>query len=105
MFSTNLLHKDLKILKIADLYETNILKLMHRVHYNKDQLPDVFQNYFITNEGLHKYTTRQAIDYRIYKSRKIWQDRTFRNKGARLWNNLPKSIKKHNKNKTVYYKL
>ena len=27
------------------------------------------------------------------KSSKTWGDKTFRNKGARLWNNLPKSIK------------
>ena len=93
MFSTNLLHKELKILKTADLHEINILKLMHHVQYNRDKLPDVFQNYFTTNEGLHKYTTRQTMDYRIYKSSKTWGDKTFRNKGARLWNNLPKSIK------------
>ena len=39
------------------------LKLVHHVQYNRNKLSDVFQNYFTTGEGLHKYTKRQAIDY------------------------------------------
>ena len=52
-----------------------------------------FKTILPQNEGLQEYTTRQAIDYRICKSRKTWGDKTFRNNGARLWRKSAKIYK------------
>ena len=55
----NRLHRELKILKISDLHQWKILKLMHNVYYNKHDLPEVFEQYFETNKNLHRYETGQ----------------------------------------------
>ncbi len=92
-YPTNALHKEANFLKLTDLYELKILKFMQHVHHNNDKLPTVFQNYFVTNENLHKYDTRQSKHYQIRKANKIWGNKMMRNKGARLWNALPSSFK------------
>ena len=92
-YSTNAIHKECNILKLIDLYEFKILKFMHNVHYNKGKLPSVFKGYFEKNEGSHTYPTRQSKDYKIFRVNKTWGDKMIRNKGARLWNELPSPIK------------
>ena len=91
--STNILHKCYGILKIKDLYEAKILNFMHKVHHNPEKLPNAFHNYFETNEDKYKYETRQRKNYKLCRARKHWGDQTLKNKGARLWNNLPDNIK------------
>ena len=92
-YSTNAIHKECNILKLIDLYEFKILKSMHNVHYNNGKLPSVFKGYFEKNEGSHTYPTRQSKDYKIFRVNKTWGDKMIRNKGARLWNELPSPIK------------
>ena len=78
---------------------------MHHVHHNKGQLPAVFQNYFSTNDALHRYDTRQSKHYQIHKAKKKWDNRMIRNKGARLWNALPLSLRSIHKQKIFAIKL
>ncbi len=66
---------------------------MQHVHHDKTKLPEVFQNYFKTNETFHNYETRQHKNYKIHKTNKKWGDKMIRNKGDRLWNALPSSLK------------
>ena len=42
---------------------------MRHVHDN-DKLPTVFQNYFLTNENLYEYDTRQRKHYQIRMAKK-----------------------------------
>ena len=92
-YPTNALHKEANLLKLTDFYEFKILKFMQQVHHNNDKLPTVLQNYFVTNENLYKYDTRQSKHYQIRKAKKAWGNKMMRNKGARLWNALPSSLK------------
>ena len=92
-YSTNAIHKESNILKLTDLYEFKIIKFMHNVHYNNAKLPSVFREYYKTNENNHKYITRQSKDYKLFRVNKTWGDKMIRNKGARLWNELPTLIK------------
>ena len=66
---------------------------MHKVYHNSEKLPTAFENYFETNEGKHKYETRQRKNYKLCRTRKHWGDQMLKNKGARLWNSLPENIK------------
>ena len=68
-FSTNALHKETNFLRLTDFYEFKILKFMRHVHDN-DKLPTVFQNYFLTNENLYEYDTRQRKHYQIRMAKK-----------------------------------
>ena len=104
-YPTNELHKETNCLKLNDLYEFKILKFMHHVHHNKGQLPVVFQNYFSTNDALHRYDTLQSKHYQIHKAKKKWGNRMIRNKGARLWNALPLSLRSIHKQKIFANKL
>ena len=59
-YPTNVLHIELNFLKINDLYELKILKLMHCIYHNDKIVPEVFKNYFHTNERRHNYATRHS---------------------------------------------
>ena len=104
-YPTNHLHKELNIVKVHDLYRIKILKIMHQVHFNIETLPEVFKNYFKTNENSHKYETRQKSDYKIVRSNKKWRNCTIQNVGARMWNNLPPAFKSISKQKNFSKKL
>ena len=78
---------------------------MQHVHHNNDKLSNVFQNYFLTNENLYKYDTRQSKHYQIRKAKKTWGNKMMRNKGARLWNALPSSFKSIQKPIKFFIKL
>ena len=104
-YPTNRLHKELNIVKVHDLFRIKILKIMHQVHFSKERLPEVFKNYFKTNENSHKYETRQKSDYKIFKSNKKWRNCTVQNVGARMWNNLPPALKSISKQKNFSKKL
>ena len=66
-YPTNALHKELNFLKINDLYELKILKLMHSIYHNDKHVPEVFKNYFHANERRHNYATRNSKNYEIPK--------------------------------------
>ena len=104
-YSTNALHKELNFLKINDLYELKILKFMHQINRSQEKLPVVFQNYFLKNESFHVYNTRKIKDYKIHRTNKRWGERMLLNKGARLWNELPESLKDVNKTSTFTKRL
>ena len=104
-YPNNELHKETNCLKLDDLYELKLLKFMHHVHHNKGQLPAIFQNYFSTNDALHRYETRQSKHYQVHKAKKKWGNRMIRNKGARLWNALPLSLRSIHKQKIFANKL
>ena len=78
---------------------------MHQVKFNTNSLPLTFQNYFETNEGKHKYITRQNKDFKIDKANKRWGNLKIKNIGARLWNNLPKLLKTISSKKNFVKKL
>ena len=103
--STNIIHKTFGVLKVKDQFETKILKIMHQVKFNTNSLPLIFQSYFETNEGKHKYITRQNTDFRIEKAKRRWGNFKIKNIGARLWNNLPKLLKTISSQKHFVKKL
>jgi len=53
-------------LPIDKLYELRLLFLMHNYVHHKDSLPDVFLQYFVTNSAIHKFHTRDKMDFHLY---------------------------------------
>ena len=78
---------------------------MHQINRSQEKLPVVFQNYFLKNESFHVYNTRKIKDYKIHRTNKRWGERMLLNKGARLWNELPESLKDVNKTSTFTKRL
>ena len=72
--------------------------------HQTNRLPKAFSEYFVRNNQIHKYHTRNASDYSITKTKKKCSDRAIRTTGPILWNTLDTSLKqcvtvKHFRNK------
>ena len=78
---------------------------MHHVHFEKENFPEFFKNYFKTNADKHNYATRQNKHYTLKKSKRKWGDKMLINKAAQLWNNLDNDLKSIHNFQTFSSKL
>ena len=89
---TGPLFKKYNVLNIHDTFKLNLGSFMYK--HQTDQLPNIFSNYFTKHVETHKYNTRNAQDYSINKSNKVFSDRAVRNCGPIFWNSLNNEIKR-----------
>ena len=85
----------LEILKLDDLYTLEIAKLMYQFTQNK--LPDTFDHYFTYSSHVFKYYTRHVSqEDHIFLNRFATSrtQHTIKYIGVKIWNNIPKEIKK-----------
>ena len=64
---------------------------MYKHHSN--QLPPISSTYFTRHVQTHHCLTRNAQDYSINNTKKIFSDCAIRNCGPTFWNSLDKSLK------------
>ena len=74
------------------MFKLNLGSFMYK-HHTK-QLPNIFSSYFTKHVQTHNYNTRNAQDYSINKTKKIFSDRAVRNCGPTFWNTLSNDIKR-----------
>ena len=79
------------ILNVHDTFKLNLGMFMYRHHLN--QLPPIFSTYFTKHVQTHNYLTRNAQDYSINKTKKMFYDCAIRNCGPSFWNSLDKTLK------------
>ncbi len=60
---TELLHSELKILQVRDIWSLYLLKFVHKQQHSK--LPEIFSNYFVTRERKHQINTRNKHNLHI----------------------------------------
>ena len=86
-------YRDLEILKIKDLCNFEIAKLIFLYHYSR--LPITFDNYFVTSAAVHNYSTRSyhSLKYYIPKYRLVRLQKSFKYIGVKIWNNIDLNIK------------
>lgn len=85
---TNHLYNELKILKVTDIFEVNVLAFVKKCLYG--QCPTIFQNYYTYQQ--HNYPSREPKLY-IHRHRTNLAANSLKIKGASLWNNLDTEIK------------
>ena len=85
---TNILHKNLNILKINDLYKCSILSFVNNTQIGK--CPRIFEKYFHKKHS--HYDLRQEGKLDIRPARLTLGDRAVRIKGAKLWNDIHKDL-------------
>ena len=104
MYSTNKLHNDLELLKINDIYESEILSFVYNC-VNKN-VPKVMGNYFTMLSDTHNVNTRNKnhILYDPCLKSKIGR-LSVKQKGVQLWNKLDKSLKNQKTQKLLRNKL
>ncbi len=98
---TGPLFKKHNVLNICDTFKLELGLFMYK--HQTNHLPSVFSEYFVRNNQIHKYQTRNASDYSINKTKKKYSDRAIRTTGPILWNSLDVNLKqcktvKHFKN-------
>ena len=86
-------HK-LNILKLDNLYQSEIAKSMYQYIHNK--LPHCFCNYFANLSDSHHHTIRNSSTHNLQLPRfsTFKTQKSSKFVGAKIWNNIPDDIKK-----------
>ena len=84
---TNLLFTKFCVLKLDDMIEMELAKLMFK--FNNKMLPNSFNNYFLRLDKIHKYDTRQknVMNFSIF--------REFRSREEGALSHLPKIMERY----------
>ena len=88
---TNPLFSQLEMLKINDIHTIQTPIFMHKYTFN--QLPSVFDNFFVPNSNIHSYPTRNSSGYHLENPRIILAQKSLKHHGPDVWNSLPNSLK------------
>jgi hypothetical protein len=96
-FSSYFEHTDpiFKKLKILNIYKINeyLTSLFMFRYYKVQNLPEIFCNYFVSNNEIHHHNTRNAsLLHKSYK-RTNYTKHSLANKGIGIWNGLAKDFK------------
>lgn len=54
--------------------------------HRKGSLPNIFNDFFIENQEIHRYNTRNAQNLRIPRVRTTLADKFIRKTGVKFWN-------------------
>lgn len=83
--------KEYNLLNVYDTYELDMGTFMYK--YFTNQLPKIFNNYFVENNNQRRYHTRNTEYYKICKTRTQFANKTMRSAGPRNWNMTDENIK------------
>jgi len=87
------LYKKFNTLPITKLHQFQLLCLIHKFLYNRSCLPLVFNNYFIQNNSIHNYNTRNKHNLHLSSVHSEYGKRSIKFKASNLWNKLPENLK------------
>ena len=104
MYSTNKIHNDLELLKINDIYESEVLSFVYNCVNNN--VPDALRHYFTMLSDTHNVNTRNKnhILHDPCLKSKIGR-LSVKQKGVQLWNKVDKSLKKSEDSKAFRKKI
>ena len=77
---TEPIFKELSILNIFQINDSLTAMFIFR-YYHLENLPEVFENYFVTNNQIHQHNTRNASKLDKASKRTNYAKYTLRNKG------------------------
>lgn len=89
------MYKDYNTLPITSLHIQQILLFVYKVKYNSNLMPDLFNDYFITNNSVHNYETRSQSKLHYHSINSSFGSRSLKFKGCCLFNRLPISLQGH----------
>ena len=88
MTPTNELDMHLNILKVSDIYKSNVLSFVNEILSGRS--PDIFKNYFILKNN--QYDMRRKVQLNVPPCRTQICDKAVRVFGASQWNRLEKCM-------------
>ena len=83
---TDPIFRDLKILKLKELYIYSVELFLYK--YYNNTLPAVFTNYFTFNSTVHGYETRQYNSFHMPLARSGQASKCVRTTGVRIYNHF-----------------
>ena len=81
----------IKCLRLCDINKYQVCCFMFKVI--RGCLPICFDNYFMLNEDIHTYNTRQKQDVHVNQWSTIVRQSSIKCHGPKLWNDLPNSLR------------
>ena len=88
----------------VQLFNYQVLNLVHKTVFSPYLLPSIFQNYFIPTKSIHGYETRHNELYLTHINTRFGQ-RILRYKGTQLWNRLPNNLSNNSASQSFRNKL
>ena len=95
--------KKLKLLKLSDIYETKISKMMYE--HNNGTLPSALNEMFTDNTSIHNYNTRNKNNPHIENRRTCTASKSIRHSGPVIWYKIKNDIKYMKTSKSFINKL
>jgi len=88
-----LFYKELKILKIEQIFKLEVDKIMYRIYFK--QRPQTITQYFKKSSTVHCYSTRSHTShmFSIPLIRTLKLQHTFLYQGVHTWNSIPNEIR------------
>ena len=89
----SILYKQLKLLKVEDIYKLELSKFMQQLNCN--MTPKAFEKNFVKLENVHSYSRRQKTknNYFLTRVNKTMSQKQLAFRGTKLWATLDNSIK------------
>ena len=97
------LFREHNMLNVHDTFKLNLGTFMYK--HQTNQLPKSFVAHFTKHVQMHNYKTRNAQDYSINKTKKVFSNQAIRNCGPPFWNSLSIELKRCNNSKLFRKKL
>ena len=88
--STSAVFKELKIMKVKDLYCYAVNILMYK--YNEGALPELFNDFFRRNDTYHSHATRQKDFWRPPLVKTKLANNFIKKQGAIIWNSTIQNV-------------
>ena len=87
------LYHSFNVLPIPLLHEMNLLQIVYKFNHLKHWLPEVFQEYYITNRSVHDHLTRNKLNLHYTTVNSNFGKRCSVFRAGQYWNNLPNNFK------------
>ena len=105
-YPINEMHKEFQILKVADIVEYKISKIIHSLLTSSPKLPDVLQKLIVPTNTIHNRNTRNRFQIYSKREKRPIGKRQIKCKPSQNWNNYPEYIRltqTHSQFKTAFF--
>ena len=89
--SSTPLYKQMNILKMNDIYDLQLMKLMFA--HSKNKLPPPLQQLFVPNARIHEHNTRSRNNPHIMSRSSAFISKTFLFQCPKLWSTVSRDLK------------
>ena len=93
LYQVALLYNEFNTLLIADRHQQQLLLFAYKLLHLPQKIPEIFKNYFESNECVHEYNTSSSAELHLHRTNTTGGQRCLKYKLVTLWNELQQSLK------------